>query len=280
MQTKISVFLNEVFKYVVVFFLLFAWINFYYHHFIASVMIAVLLSAIICYFLTTIYYKKQNKTITSNQDRKKMKELSTQFIFNDLSENLNFFNEVFKRKNIETKLGKYNLILYPNTAHAILFLPYFSLERISESIIVNTYKQLTETNTKKALICCNQANSQAKQLASSLKNAEIVIYEENDIYVHLLKPLNFYPDKKIMFKENKNMNVKLFLNMLVNKRNTKHYFYGGILLLFTSLFIGFGNYYLIFSSVLFILSLLSFYSDKLFTKNSSTIKLEPIIKQR
>lgn len=220
MQTKISVFLNEAFKYIVLFFLFFAWINYYYNNFIVSVIISVLLSAVLCYFLSTMYYKKQNKSITTNQDRKKMKEITTQFIFNDLSENLNFFNEVFKKKNIETKLGKYNLILYPNTSSAILFLSYFSIEEINETIVINTYKQLSQSNTKKALLCCNKFIMQAKQLASSLKDVEIVPYNESDIYTHLLKPLNFYPEKKISFKENKNMNAKLFFANAY--KQTKH----------------------------------------------------------
>lgn len=268
MQTKASIILNEIFKYLIIFLLIFAWLNFYYPNFIASIIISVIITSIICFILSKFFYSKKDKIYSTSKDKKQAKDCSTQLIFSDLSDNLSFFTKIFNKKNISVKPADLYLILYPDTSHSILFFPYFSTEEINESIIINVYKQLKNLNVNKALICGAKFSSSSRNLAASLDNIQIVLFDDEATYMNLLKPADIYPEKKTAFKSSKKMNFQLFLRLLLNKKNYKHYFFGAIMLLFASLFIRLSNYYLIFSSILFILSLLSFYSDKIFNKDN------------
>lgn len=263
MQTKLSIYLNEIFKYIVLFLISFVWINFYWPNFLGSVVVAIVISSLISYGLSFVFYKKQEKLMLNNQDKKQMKNASVQFIFNNFNENIEFFNEVFKSKNIPTKITDYGIILYPNTPNSILFYPAYSSEELTESIVINAYKQLTFLNANKCIISGIRFSQNAQNLANSLKDVSIILFNEVQTYKNFLKPFNKFPENKVNFKSGKKMTKQLFFNMLLNKNNSKHYFYAGFLMLFCSMFLKMSTYYVIFSTILFLLSLLSFYSDSL-----------------
>ncbi len=267
MQTKLSFYLNEVFKYVVLFLLFFVWVNFYYPNFLASVAIAILLAAASSYLLTTLFYKKKNKTEATNQDKKNCKNASTQLVFYDLNETISFFSSVFTAKNISHKTTNFGIILYPSTPECALFLPVYSSEEITESIVINAYKQTTLLNAKRCLLCGVKFSTNAQNLAKNIQTVSMVLYGEQETYFNLLKPTNCFPQTKITFKHSGKVTPVIFLQLLINKQNTKHYFYGSLFMLFASMFLPMTTYYVIFSSILLLLSLASFYSDQLFYPN-------------
>lgn len=218
MQTKLSFYLNEIFKYLVLFLLFFVWINFYYPNFLASVFIAVLLAGFASYAFSFLFYKKQEKSKTTSQDKKKMKDSTTQLIFNEMNENLSFFSEVFRARNITVKTVNYGLLLYPNTPDCILFLPVFTTEELMENIVINAYKQLTVLNAKKCIISGIKFSNTASQLANSLSDVAIVLYNENLTYTNLLKPVNKFPENKVEFKNSGKLTAQMFFTLLVNKK--------------------------------------------------------------
>jgi hypothetical protein len=271
MQTKISVILNEIFKYIVLFLFFFIWINYYYPNFLLSVVFAVLLCSITSYFLTNIFYKKQMTYNNTEQEKKQIKQITTQFIFNNLNINLQFFKKVFDAKNVPNNVDDYAIILYPSTAKSILVLLNFANDETNPNFIVNTYKQAQIYNCKKILILKNKSSVTANNFANTIDDVNITVFNDSDIFNQLLKPNNVYPKLTVKFKKQSKMNISLFLTMLLNKKNAKHYFWGGIMLIFVSSFIRLGLYYIISATIFLMLALFSFYSDQIFTKANKSI---------
>ena len=200
MQTKLSLYLNEIFKYLVLFLLFFVWINFYYPNFLVSVLLAIALAGISSYLLSLLFYNKLNKLNLTTQDKKQIKQCNTEFLFNDLHQNISLYSQVFTAKNTPHKTTEYGIILYPESEHKILFLPYYTPDQITETTIITAYKQLNLINAYRCLICGISFSQEAKQLAESFKNATIVLYGDQEVYQHLLKPANTFPPPTNRFK--------------------------------------------------------------------------------
>ncbi len=137
---------------------------------------------------------------------------------------------------------------------------------------------MTVLNVNKCVICGVKFSSSAEHLATSLNGVTISLLNESQVYNNFLKPQNVMPETKVTFLNSKKMNAKLFISLLINKKNTKHYFYGAILLLFCSMFLRFTTYYVIFSTILLILALLSFYSDTVIKNGNKTVEIKNIEK--
>ncbi len=78
-------------------------------------------------------------------------------------------------------------------------------------------------------------------------------------------------ENKIEFKETKKLKLIELKNIVFNRSRAKGYFLSGFILLFTSLFYPYGLYYQIFASILFCLSLFSFYNKKYNVKPSDNL---------
>lgn len=270
-QTKLSIFLNEIFKYVVLFLIFFVWVNYYYPDFLMSMLIAVILASGVSFVFSSLMYKKQEQALQTKQEKSKIKQCNYNFLFASLDENLNLFNDVFKAKGIPTKVLKSYLILFPNSLSKTLFIPHYSTAGVDESVIITAYKIAQENKIYKIIICSHQITASAKVLASSIKDYNFALYNDSEVYTCFLKPHNIYPQNIVEFNKSKKLDYKTFFDMLTDKKNSKSYFYGGVMLLFASLFIGLGLYYTIFSTILFLLSLVSFYKPLASKKTEQNI---------
>ena len=261
MQSRVSFYLNEIFKYIVVFLILFVWINFYFPNFLASVVASAIGAAIICYFLTTLLYKKKAQQKVKSAEKKQIQNISANLVFSDLSENLKLLSKALDAKSVPHKLSEFGIILYPNTKNQIYLFPNFSLADIDESVIVSFYKLMQNKNILRALIAVNSVDSKVIAFANSIIGVNFVFWNTDQVYFNLLKPTNIFPEYKVAFKKQKNVGLKVFFTLLINKNNTRHYFFAGLITLFASYFIRFSTYYVLFSTGLFVLSLLSFYGN-------------------
>lgn len=271
MQTKISKSLNDAFKYVVLFLLFFVWVNFYFSNFLGSVLIAVLATALCCFILTYFSHKKLEKTQLDKQDKKNCKDAFTQLMFYEFSDTLQFFSQLFRTKNVPIKQTGYGLLLYPATPQSVLFIPLIGAEEIRESALISAYKQISLLGVDKCILCGIAFSQNAQKLARSFSGVSMTLLNDEQTYQALLKPAHQFPEKKVEFLPPSKRNFHDFLELLLAPQNTKHYFYAGFITLFISLFIPFKTYYLMFSTVLLLLSLASFYSFRWFSPKNKTV---------
>lgn len=271
MQTRLSIILNEVFGYLIIFLLSFIWINYNISNFLASVALAVLLTAVLVFAVKFFLGKKQKKRTLTAQQTKHQKKVLTQLIFNRLPENLQFFGKVFAQKNIEFQVLDNAIILYPKSQNnRILFCPYFTAEAVGENVVVNTYKLCLSTNINRCLIVGNELTSSAQLMLATL-DLNITFLNGDQTYKSLLLPCQQFPEITLSFKENKKVTAAMLKKIVFAKQNTKHYFYGGLITLIASLFVPLKTYYLFFSTLFLILAYFSFSSGKWQTKTPTNL---------
>ena len=90
-------------------------------------------------------------------------------------------------------------------------------------------------------------------------------------YFKLLKVYDFYPEKVIELKQSQKITINDLLAYSLNKKRTKGYFLASCIMLFSSFLVKYNLYYIIFSTLLLILSLISFINPKFNKKISENI---------
>ena len=97
MQTRLSEVSNTIFKYFVIFSIIFMWLNFYSRNimpvFLASIIFTIIVGKIIAIFEV----KKKNRIKLSQLDNKKMQDISLQLLLNSNKENLQFFANIYNK---------------------------------------------------------------------------------------------------------------------------------------------------------------------------------------
>lgn len=279
MQSKLSRISNEVFKFLIIFLLAFVWVNFHLSNFMLSVIISVLISALLSSLLSYLFFKKQNIQKLSQNDKKQIKNFGTQFTYSTLPQNLKLISQIFTAKGISNKTENQFVLLYPNTDYSIIVLPAFNGETINESVVISAYKLAQSQNVTKCLILTTKYTNNAANLASSYQHISITLYNEEQIYLNLVKHTGVKATQLNLFKKtSQKTTLKTFAMLLINKNNTKHYFIGAIFMVFASQIITLNSYYRIFSTVFLILSLFSFISDFIFAPQQKTLNFSKVSK--
>lgn len=247
---------NSVFKFLIIFCLSFIWINFYYHKFFLSVIFSLIISSAICAILTIFDAKKQNKTKLKLNLVKKANIALTQLKFYSYIESVNFVSTMLNMLNYNPQKQK-EYVVVNNT----LIIPCFN-KNLNEETFINFYNLFKQTDYKKLIIMCVAFDGAFETFVSNfnLKNVEFVCGEQ--LYINFIEPSEIKIENKIELKGTKKLKLAEIKNVIFNKSRAKGYFFSGLILLFTSIFYPYGLYYQIFSSLLFALSLFSFYNKK------------------
>ena len=141
----------------------------------------------------------------------------------------------------------------------MLLYPYYKFEEFNTEDLILTYNSAKKLNANKLVICVNKINTNVLKIKDKL-DIKIIILDKYQTYEKLFKEYNYFPQEFII-KTPKN-SFKSLVEYSLNKKRTKGYFIASIILLFSSFIVKYNIYYLIFSSILLILSLFSFINPK------------------
>lgn len=256
MLSKFTLFINILIKYLSLFGLSFIWLNFYLRSYKLSLLLAIAVSIIIGVLLKLIFKKLHNQTNMKIEEQKKIKEVSNQLLFSDDKEVYKFFQTVLAKKFDDVVLQKKFIILNDKNAKTA-FLPFYTNFSLNENNILTIYHDAIKNKIDKLFVFCVKYNDEAFKLSKLLKECEIILLSEYDTFNKLLKPLKTYPEKKLLFKDNKKLQSKEYLYLAFNKNQTRKYFFGAVIMVFFSFFTPLRIYYLIFSSLFFIFAIFS-----------------------
>lgn len=124
--------------------------------------------------------------------------------------------------------------------------------------------QLTDTKllelikTKKCdrlVVFCSSFNQDAKLISSAFKDKKIELVDLEQLY-HIFNKHNIHIDTTNIDLNKSKISILDILKNSISRNKSKGYFLSGLILLFTSIIIPYKIYYVIFSSILFLLSLL------------------------
>lgn len=254
--TKFSKISNTIFLTSIIFCLFFLWCNFYSKSLKLSFFSSIIISIcfLIIYLLIGNYLNKRKAKSTEKSNS--IEKFKLNLMYSQIDNVLNLLKlmlEFKSKKEIEQ-----NHFLLDNQKDLFIFLQ----ESISTNNIQSIY-QNRETN-EIIIVCLSKFD-----LPYNIENMNVTFLDLQSLY---------------LFCQENNINTLLCVNQIkkpkyrikdifcivLNKEKSKSYFWLGIVLLFSSLFTPFSTYYIVVSTILFLLSLFSRF-NKIFNKKTQYI---------
>ena len=253
----LHIIIDFIFKFVLVFLLNIIWCTYFIPNSLLAIAVAIILTTTLLFIFNKISYKKHNKKLTSVREEQKILDIKNTFIFMTKEEIVTFFFKLASTKHICTKQKSF--IEIESQDKPIISYPIYNQAPLNADKVLNIYKTLKNKNIKKLIILTNELTPEVKPIAQNF-NFETLILNNKEVYYNLLKEYEFYPEIKIKAKPKTKNTFKQILAISLNKKKTKGYFLSALFLMFSSLFVSYKIYYLIFSSLLLFFALFSWFN--------------------
>lgn len=246
MEYKKSIFSeisNTIFLVFTLFLITFLWCNFYLRNFSHSLICSaiIILTFSLIYIPHKINKYKKNKYTTAETDKKNY--YKNQLLLSNNKEIINFITNLYEYKNIEFLSDNHAF-----TDNKDIFI-CFNEEELTNSKIYDFFKQSVSNDIY--VYSLNKPNFSLK-----INNKKISYYNFSDLMTKC-KEKNTFFDNNIIIEKKTKLRVKDVLCIVLGKERSKSYLYLGSLILFSSLFTPYNIYYIVISSILFILSIFS-----------------------
>lgn len=250
----------------IIFLITFIWVRMIVHNnaliWVYSVSITFLISMILFIILKKKIY---NFSVSKKETIQKQKILNS-LIFEQRTNVLNFllkfFNDYDKKKHKD-----YLLITNKTTNEKYLVFEDFSLSSLELDKIVDFVKISQKEKVNKLYIFCSSFSSSANNFCKNLKTVKIKLVNFDNFYSNYVKKQNIFPEFEERYIEKSRYSFKELLSIAFNKNKTKQYFFTGIIFLIGSIFLRYNIYYLIFTSIMFLFCLFSYF-NKTYNKKS------------
>ncbi len=170
---------------------------------------------------------------------------------------MEFFYKLVKSKYPSiAKKEKYILINHSEKVKSVLY-PFMQFSKLNIDNLTNILSNLKETEIKKVVITCNEADKTTLAFAKNF-DYEIVILDKFETYKHLYKVYEIYPEISMHYKKAQKLSIKDLIAYSFNRSRTKGYLFSAVILLLSSMFVRANLYYAIISSTLLIFALISY----------------------
>lgn len=269
MKIKLTSLFNIFFRILLIFFVFFIWIRYFFNSLVLSVFLSAFATILFDFIIHAILSKKNISLNLKNEEILKIEQIKKTFIFWNQNQTNTFFFNLFKTKFSATKQSKFIIINKDNKTIALYFSFYF--HNLSPDEIVEIYNKSKNSFFDKLIICSSEFDKQCSEIIKFIKS-DIVLLNIEKTYFNFLKPYEYYP--KDLVNENSIKSTQTLKSLFSNafcQQKTKGYFFASLILFISSFIIKFNIYYIIMSSLLLILSLLSFLIPKL--KHTKTEEL-------
>lgn len=254
---------NMIFRLSLIFLICLIWFRYFVDNFWLSFVYTILTTIIIEIGLHYFLRGRKEREMMKAKDEALANQIATSFAF-DQENCLNFLCSLAKSKHKATKRSKYILVEHNSgekVSKTVLF-PAFALSNFTPQDLVEIMSKLKRVEFSKLVVCAKEVDREAITLSKQIENVEILILDKKDFYNKLLKPYNMFPENLMTLKTTTKMKVKEMVAFSLNKKRSRGYFFASIILLLSSFIFRMNLYYLIMSTILLLLSLISFLLPK------------------
>lgn len=261
--------ISHAFRVMLLFLLAFIWVRFYQR----NLGLAVLYSAIICIImdllLCAILKRRELQTTLKNDEIKRAQGFASHFAFSDGAVALGFFNKLLSKQFPVQKKTKY--LWWENEGGLAVLYPLFQFDSTKIRDLFTIYNSIKlSRRPDKIIVCSGQFDSETIAFARR-SPVNFVLLDQFETYEKLMKPQNFFPDEKQVLKPKKSGGWQAVLEYALSRKRTKAWLMSSLLLIFSSFFVRVSVYYLIISSVLLVLAILSYTNVRFNTKTNENI---------
>ncbi|MDD4111243.1 MAG: hypothetical protein PHS54_06870, partial [Clostridia bacterium] len=223
-----------------------------------------LLTISIEFMLHFIFVRKNSRKKLKLEEEKLAERISTTFIFSQ-KDAINYFLNLSKINYSAKKYTKYILITNKTKSNdndkkskTILF-PIYSYSPIMPQDLIDTINNIKKQSAEKLIICGYKIDNSAYKLAQKIKEMKIILLDSKDCFLKLIKKYNFFPENLKEFSIQEKLKFKEVLKLSLSRKHAKGYLITSLILLLSSFVVRLNIYYVIMSSFLLLLSLLSFF---------------------
>ena len=230
------------------FLIIFAWVQFFVKNILLSLFISATLSISILLVFNYFKSKKQLKkqALFASQTKFLKFKLAIQTMSN---QNLiKLIKKLIPSPSTTTTKGDIRFIK-DEIVYLLTFFYCYELNSLKLMDLIKT------KNCSHLIVFCSSFNKDAEQISTSFKNKQITLISLEQLY-DLCNKKGIDVDISNINLSKSKITIKTLLKTLVSRHNSKGYFISGLVILFTSLLIPYRIYYVVVSSILFILSAL------------------------
>ncbi len=231
------------------FFIIFAWTKFIFKGNLVAVLLTTFALQIgwnIVHF--TIKIIKKAPAFSTDDAEKWAQFMLTQ----TEEENLNFLVSLYQKEKNVNIISNNFFVLQTSTGISFDFFENdLSLVRALRIV-----RFAVEKNISKLAIFCACTNKNTKIYLENLENIEVAICDKNCL-AFKAKKMGLSPPNILQEKPHNKLKLKEILSLSITREKAKKYFLSGLLVFFCSLFVRYNIYYLVMSSLLFLLAILS-----------------------
>lgn len=240
---------DTIFLAFVILFVCFAWIQFFIKNIILSLFISLILSFGI---ILTLNYFKSKKYKNTQSILKRDYDFSCFRVAIQTMSVLKLTSTIKKiiPHKYCPKSIKGDIHFIKNGESYIL--TFYYIDELKHNSLLNIVKNKICDNL---IVFCSSYTQEAKSISGVFTNKSIELIDLEQLF-EILNSKNVLIDTSNINLEKPKKTIKQILKNIISRDKSKSYFIGGIVLLFTSLIIPYKIYYILFSSALFILSVI------------------------
>ena len=269
MKFSISSIFSMLFRISLIFLICFIWARYYIEKLYLAIIVSALATIMIDVFIKIVSTKHQTTLSIKKKELEKIEECKNSFLFGEEKQTLDFYYKLAKKKHEAVKKKEYVLVENVNGEKIVLF-PFYTYRKFTIDDLIVCINKIKNIGVTKLVICTNEYETAVSKFADKM-SLKILILNCEQTYFKLLKVYDFYPEKVIELKQSQKNTIKDLLAYSLNKKRTKGYFLASCIMLFSSFLVKYNLYYIIFSTLLLILSLISFINPKFNKKISENI---------
>lgn len=250
MQSKLSVFLDSIFLSTIAFFISMATFKVLIKNHIICLLLGAIVFALCIKIILPKNYSEWNKKILSNSEHKHMEKCIFALQSMEKAKLLTFFKQLFAKTYSVTTTSNYIII----DGKLLVAFDYIS-DKSSKRVVLDAYIKASKLNISEIAIFTDTQNPETTVYAKNLSGDKIFFFDNSDTYA-LMKQYSTFPiNRDDNTKIKKLSNLK---NMSLSRKKARSFLFTSFILYFSSLFIPFTGYYLIFASISLILSIICF----------------------
>ena len=243
---KISIVIDGLFVLLTTFLIAFVILNSYFNKTFAFIM-ALLIGVVIFLFLYFLLIRKNSAKLLKKQEEKNMENVLCQLAMNSKSQNTVLFERAFTKLNISYVKRKEGIFLTDSKALVLL---EFRFDGFSKADVVRAYNKIDKN--EKVYILSNNFSQEIRDFAERF-NKKVVLISNKNVYNFLVKADSL--PKITLVLEKAKTPIKLILKEFFTKKRARGYFAVGLVTLLFSLVVPFKVYYVVFGSILLLISL-------------------------
>lgn len=254
---KIGFFIDEIFKILLVFLISLVFFRTTLISFKLCLGLSCCTTLIICLLFFYIKLRKNKHRQFKKEQIKKIENIKLQLINASDLELRGYFKQL-----LNVECSKNGELIQINNEEKILFIPFFCKETLEYGDLLQIYKKNKNRKLSKVTILCVNKTPECEILSKNYKKIEYEIITLPTLFKNYIEPSNKYPNIYVECPIKEKLTLARLKKHVFNRTRVKSYILCGIVLLFSSYFVPLKIYYLIFSALLFIMSLCSLVIDK------------------